>query len=166
MRFEIVNHYDADPAAVFTAQTDPAVVTAKYEALGHRQIEVVEHVDDATGVRLHTRRIVPLDVPSFARRVLSPTNTVDQVDSWAPGDAGGRRTGTYSVKSKGVPVDITGVLAIDADPAGGSAMTITTTVECRIPLVGGKIADFLAGSVRTTIAAEQRFTSEHLASTG
>ena len=38
-------------------------------------------------------------------------------------------------------------------------MAFTVTVEVRIPLVGGKIEDFISSQLLHLLVAEQRFTS-------
>jgi len=162
VRFEINHHFRSDLAKVFAAYTTPEVVTAKYESLGHRNVEILEHDDEGGPVRIRSRRLVPLDVPGFAKRVLSPTNTVEQTDTWTAADDSGARTGTFTVAAKGVPADVSGTLRLVNVPDGGTAMTIAGDVECRVPLVGGKIADFLGSTVKKTIEGEHRFTLGYL----
>ena len=42
---------------------------------------------------------------------------------------------------------------------GGSRLEFTATVEVRIPLVGGKVENFIGGQLVELLIAEQRFTT-------
>ena len=89
MEFTVDQSYDHTADAVFTALTDFAAVTAKYEAAGQREVTLVRRdVDDDGSITLVSTRVVPLDVPGFAKKFLSPTQTVTQTDEWGPPEAG------------------------------------------------------------------------------
>lgn len=163
MHYEATHAYDRPAEEVVAALTDFAAMKAKYEALGHRSVSLVERSETPDGaITTVTKRIVPLDVPGFAKKVLSPTNDVTQTDRWSAPDAKGARKGTFTVEAKGVPVKIGGTL--DLTPKGkGSTNTITVTVDCRIPFIGGKIADLVGADTRKAIDHEGVWTAEHLA---
>lgn len=70
----------------------------------------------------------------------------------------GQSTATVSGVIAGAPValDGAGMLA----PAGGGArLAVTLSVEVKVPLVGGKIENFIGGQLVDLLAAEQRFTT-------
>ena len=165
MNFAVHHHYDHPADRVFAALTDFDVVKAKYERLGHGDVTLVERREgDGGAVTLVTRRIVPLDVPAFAKRVLSPKNTVVQTDSWSAPDGRGVRTGTFSVVAKGVPVNVGGTLRLEPEGETACVNTIEAHVDCKIPLVGGKIADFVSADTRKAVDHEETWTTQHLAS--
>ena len=155
--------YAAPPQVVFAAMTTPDVLVEKYEALGHRDVEIREHVVDAGSVRVKSRRKVPMDLPSFAKRFLKPLNSVEQTDEWMPPSAKGERHGTWKVSASGVPVSAGGSLHLVAAPKGRTVVEITGEVTCSIPLVGGKLASFVGGDVERTISAEEEFNDGYLA---
>jgi len=95
---------------------------------------------------------------------LSPKQHVTQTDVWSAADSKGRRSGTFAVESKGAPVRLHGTLQLVPRGAKGCTNTIDVTVECGVPLIGGKIADFVAGDTRRALDHEQTSMSEHLAS--
>jgi hypothetical protein len=165
MRYEATHTYDRPAHEVFAALTDFAAMKAKYEALGHRDVTLVtrDEADDGA-VTVVTKRVVPLDVPGFAKKVLKPTNDVTQTDAWSAPDADGARTGTFTADAKGVPVKIAGTLAL-APAEAGATNTIRVTVECKIPLIGGKVADLVGGDTRKAIDHEGIWTAAHLAET-
>jgi hypothetical protein len=159
----VTHHYDVAADDVFALLTDYDAVKAKYEALGHNDVELVERTDRAGAVTIVTKRVVPMDVPGFAKKILSPKNRVIQTDSWSAPDEKGVRSGTFTVDAKGVPVKVSGVLRLAPEPKGGCVSEIAATVECKVPLVGGKIADFVGADTKKAIDHELTFNQARLA---
>ena len=124
---------------------------AKFDHMGHRDIEVVSSTveDDAIDVTL--RRVVEIDVPSVARKFLQPTNTVTSVDHWER-DADGCR-GHYEVDIKGVPVESRGTTSVKAD-GDGCVYTVDLMVKVKVPLIGEKIAGALRGQLEDQVRSE------------
>jgi hypothetical protein len=58
----------------------------------------------------------------------------------------------------GAPATLTGT-AVLAPSDGGSRMEFRATVEVRIPLVGGKVENFIGSQLSELLIAEQRFTT-------
>lgn len=164
MRVNSSHTYAASPEDVFTMMTDPGVLTAKYESLGHRDIEITEHSVDAGGaVTVASRRSVPMDVPGFAKKLLKPMNTVEQQDEWNAPAADGSRTGTWRVKAAGVPVDVGGTLHLSpGKKKRATVVEISGEVRSSVPIIGGKLAGFIGGDVQRTLGAEEEFNDGHL----
>jgi hypothetical protein len=79
---------------------------------------------------------------------------------WSPVHDG-RSTGTVKGTIPGAPASLTGTAVLT--PAGsGSRLEFTATVEVRIPLVGGKVENFIGNQLVELLIAEQRFTTEWL----
>jgi len=164
MKLNVEHTYDHPADAVFGVLTDFDAVRAKYEAIGQHDIELVRRDQEDDGsVTLVTRRVVPLDVPGFARKVLSPSQTVVQTDTWGPPDAGGARSGTFRAESKGTPVRVSGVLRLSPDGPDACRNVSDIDIEVKVPLVGGKIADFVSKDARKAIDHEQTWIRQHLA---
>jgi hypothetical protein len=155
--------YAAPPDVVFAAMTTPEVLVEKYQALGHSDVDIREHVVKAGSVRVRSTRKVPMDLPGFAKRFLKPLNTVEQTDEWEPASAKGERRGTWKVSASGVPVTTGGSLHLVAAAKGRTVVEITGEVNCSIPFVGGKLASFVGGDVERTINAEEEFNDGYLA---
>lgn len=163
MEVRSTHTYAAPPGVVFEMMTDPDVLTAKYAALGHDDVRIVEHSVDGDTLTVRSRRKVPMDVPGFAKRFLSPTNAVEQSDRWDAPAEDGSRTGTWQVNAAGVPVTVGGTLRITPGPKRTTVVEVAGEVTSSVPLVGGKLAGFVAGDVQRTLAAEEAFNDEHLA---
>jgi uncharacterized protein DUF2505 len=163
MEFSATHTYQRPAATVFAVLTDFDSVRQKYEALGHGDVELVSlDEDDDGGVTLITRRVVPLELPGFAKKILSPRQAVTQTDTWSAPDADGVRTGTFAAVAKGTPVQVHGTMRLE--PSGARRCTNLTdvTVDCKIPLIGGKVAGFVAGDTRRAVDHEQAWISAHL----
>lgn len=164
MKVVSTHSYAATPDVVFAMMTTPEVLSEKYEALGHRDVEVLEHTVQAGEVSVRSRRSVPMEVPGFAKRFLSPMNTVEQRDHWGPADADHGRVGTWEVQAKGVPVSAGGTLRLTPGPRHTTVVEIAGEVKSSVPLVGGKLASFVGADVQRTLAAEEAFNDGYLVS--
>ena len=112
---------------------------------------------------LVTRRVVPLEVPGFAKKVLSPSQTVTQTDHWDAPDEAGVRTGTVQVEAKGAPVKVSGTLRLSPDGPDACRNLAEVEIECKVPLVGGRIADFVSKDTRQAVDHEQTWIIARLA---
>jgi hypothetical protein len=163
MQFNAIHKYQHAADEVFAALTDFEAVKSKYEAVGQSEVQLVrrDQGDDGS-LTLVTTRVVPLELPGFARKVLSPKQLVTQTDVWSAPDGSGRRTGTFVVEAKGTPVRVQGTLELAPHGSNGCTNTTEVTVECKVPLIGGKIADLVANDTRRALDHEQSWMSEHL----
>jgi hypothetical protein len=167
VQFTATHTYKHRVGEVFEILTDFDAVRAKYEALGDSNVDLVRRDEGEDGsVTLVTRRVVPLELPGFAKRVLSPKQSVTQTDEWSAADAKGGRTGTFAVEAKGTPVRVHGSLRLAPKGTKGCTNTLAVTVECKLPLIGGKIADLVAKDTRRAVDHEQEWTSARLEGAG
>ena len=127
--------YKQDPETVFKFLSDPATARARSEAFGERDIQVTEN-----GGAVTNRRLVEADVPSFAKKLLNPTNTVTEVKRWNAAT----KTAELSVDIQGAPVKLNGTIRIV--PSGSGSEYITDfTASCKIPLIGGQLEKHIVG---------------------
>lgn len=77
-------------------------------------------------------------------------------------NADGRVRGDLTAKMHGAPFSMTGqALIAPADP--GSRLDYTASVDVRIPLVGGRIENYIAGQAGKEVGAIHRFTGDWIA---
>jgi hypothetical protein len=152
MELTETHHFAAGADAVIDVLATEAAVIARYEGMGHREVEV-RRIDRGDGtLTVVSRRVVEVDLPGFARKVLQPTNTMTQTDAWAKDPDGW--TGTFDVEVAGAPVQLSGRMRL-VDAGSGSDYTVTLTMNVKVPLVGGKIADWVGkNDALTTLQAE------------
>jgi len=158
------HHFDRPFADVWSMLLDPDAHVAKYEHMGHRDVEVVtaEPGDDALAITIV--RQVDIDVPGVAKKFINPSNTVTSKDRWER-KADGSGSGHSDVDIKGVPVQSTGSAALVDDGAGGCDYTITLAMKVKVPMIGEKVAGALRPQLEAQLEAEfaasEAWLSEH-----
>lgn len=145
--------FEAPIERVWEMFRDRGAHIAKFESMGHRDIDVVSF--DASADRVHAviARTVDVDLPGFARKVMQPTNTVITTDDWkAAGD--GTYGSDFALETKGAPVKSWGTTLLRADGPDRTFYRITVEVEVKVPLVGGRIASWAGGLVERQLELE------------
>jgi hypothetical protein len=158
--------YAASLDQVLSMMRDRDATLAKYEGMGHRDVELIECDGNDAALRIKSTRVVDVELPGFAKKVLKPTNTMIQTDEWHRSTDGGGWDGTFDVEVKGAPVHIHGSMRLTPD---GAATThdVTLHVDVKVPLIGGRIADWAAKhDVRRTLDAEYEYGDKWLAEHG
>lgn len=131
---------------------------------GNKTLDSLEIDDDGT-VRVATcedlhHGALPGLLTRFYRGDLNLTGT----EEWRPaGD--GRVTGDITVNVNGAPGSGHGS-AVLARADSGSTLSLTGTVQFKVPLVGGTIEGFLAREFARGIPEIQRFTASWLTENG
>jgi hypothetical protein len=155
--------FDAPIADVWAMFCDPASHVSKFEHMGHTDIAVVEESPSADGLKMVVSRTVTVDLPGFAKKVLKPTNTVVSTDEWKDrGD--GTYGGTFSADTKGAPIKVKGTTLIEPHGDARTHYVVSTSIEVKVPLIGGKLSDFSKGIVNKQMDDEFRLGDEWLAS--
>ena len=161
MAFSGDQSYDAAVDDVFALFTDPEVVRARYEAAGDRDIEILEcgpqGGPNGEVFVIRTARTVDVDLPGFARKVLKPTNTMIQTDTWSARDLDGARDAYFEIEVKGSPVKVSGEARIEPAVGGGTRHTVEGKLDVKVPIVGGKIASWAEGPSQQRLDAEYAF---------
>src|SRR3954464_8227931 len=160
MRMQVTHHFDADVETVFALMSDPDFISRKYADQGATEIQV-DSDQRESGPTVVSRRKVTVDLPGFAKKVMSPANTVVQTDEWARAAGDGSRVCRYSVEVQGVPSRIDGTVTLSADD-GGTRQDVEAEVKVSIPLLGGKMEKFAVDSGRKSLEAEAAFTAAEL----
>ena len=164
MAFSGDQTYDAAVDDVIALFTDPDVVRARYEAAGDRDIEILECGPQGDGFVIRTSRTVDVDLPGFARKVLKPTNTMIQVDTWSARDLDGARDGDFAIEVKGAPVKVAGEMRIEPTADGGTRHTVDGKLDVKVPLIGGKVAGWAEGPSQQRLDGEYTFHRARLSS--
>lgn len=154
MDFSGEHTFDAPIDAVWDMFRDPQSHLTKFEAMGHRDIELVEaDTDDPDRFTITVRRVVDVDLPGFAKRVLKPTNTVTSTDVWQR-NPDGTCTGEQKVDTEGAPVKIAATTTLRPDGDGRTAYEVKVRLDVKVPLIGGKLADWSKGKVQEQLDQE------------
>ena len=152
MKLKMAHHFDHPIDQVWAMFHDPESHTAKFTSMGHRDLEVVAQETTADTLDLTIRRTVELEVPSIAKKLITPTNTVTSIDHWER-RADGTFGGHYSVDIKGVPAKTSGKTNLVAGD-GGADYTVELEVKVSVPLIGEKVAGALRPQLEAQLEAE------------
>lgn len=161
MKIKALHQYSRDVDTVFGLFHDPAFMKTKYEGIGARNVQVPECSGSDGRYTVKIKREVPADVPALLKKFLNPWNTLVQSESWS-GTAGGPYRCSFEIDIAGVPVTMKGAMELRAE-GSGCVNDVTLEVKCGIPLVGGKLADFVGGDAEKPMQAEYAFIRAHLA---
>ncbi len=161
MRITGTHLYPVPIDAVLAMLRDESATVDKYESMGHRDVEIVEFAADDDTIRIVSSRVVDVELPGFAKKALSPTNTMKQSDTWQrQGD--GSWSGTFDVEVQGAPVHLNGTMSLTAD-GDGTRHDVTLEMQVKIPLIGGKIADWAGkNDAQRTLDAEFAYNDGRL----
>jgi hypothetical protein len=107
-----------------------------------------------TTQRLRADRL-PAVVTQFHRGDL----TLVREENWSP-ISDGRATATIAVTIIGAPATLSGAAVLAPAKSGESSrLEFTATVQVNVPLVGGKIENFIGSQLMDLLIQEQRFTT-------
>ena len=164
MDISLTHHFDRPFADAWSMLLDPEAHVAKYQHMGHSDVEVqkAEPGDDALDITIV--RQVDIDVPGVAKKFINPSNAVTSKDrSDRAGDGSGR--GRSDVEIKGVPVQSTGSASLVDDGAGGCDYTIDLAIKVKVPMIGEKVAGALRpqleAQIESEFAASEAWLADH-----
>lgn len=122
-------------------------------------------VDADGGIDVVTRQTLRADrLPAVVTQFHRGDLSFLREEVWSPVHDG-QATAMVKGSIPGAPASLTGNARLL--PAGdGARLELTVEVEVRVPLVGGKIENFIGGQLVDLLIAEQRFTTEWIAENG
>jgi hypothetical protein len=160
-KIRIEHDYAADVETVYALISDPEYVERKYVDLGGRDVSVERSETDGT-CEVVTKRTITVELPGFASKVLTPSQSPIQSETWLPASASGERVCHYTVEAPGTPSRIVGSHKL-TPTASGCHHTIDIDAKVNIPLIGGKIEKFAAEQGRADIENQFVHTDAELA---
>ena len=159
--------FEAPIEACWKMFHDPASHEAKFIAMGYRDLKVISCEETETSLSIVIDRLVDVEVPGFAKRIIKPTNTLRSTDEWRSNEDG-TYSGSFQLETKGVPIQITGSTALTQAPgkkaASSTMYEVRIELSVNVPLIGGKIANFSKGIVTDQLEMEFKLGDEWLAS--
>ncbi len=147
--------YAHSTASVYALFTDADDIEAKQEALGAREIQILDCERDGDGAVVRFVRELPADVPGILSRFLQPWNTIEQSEQWR--DSGDEIfSADIEIDVANVPVTISGTLELKPVDSG-CVNQIRLNVHSGIPFVGKTLAEFVAADCKRLIAMEYEY---------
>ena len=146
--------FDTPKEAVLRMLTDASFYQRKYEALGLQDISVqpTTHDNAPFAVLARFKAHTELPLPGWAKRVLPDTIGVEQMDYWSVDSA----RGGLQIQLQGTPVRISAAMGLSEE--GDKVInTVQWRFDCPVPLVGKKLAEFVADDVCTKAERDHGF---------
>ncbi|MGE2689352.1 DUF2505 domain-containing protein [Mycolicibacterium pulveris] len=117
-------------------------------------------LDDDGGVDVVTTQTLRADrLPGLVAQFHRGDLSFVREEAWSPVHDG-RTTATVKGSIDGAPASLSGTAVLAPATSGsGSRLEFSVTVEVQVPLVGGKIENFIGSQLTDLLIAEQRFTT-------
>jgi uncharacterized protein DUF2505 len=153
--------YDgATPEQVHAMLADPAFREAVCEYTGFPRREVTITPDGA-GMQVKIDQHRPAsEVPGFARKFVGDEINIVQDEIWTSAT-----NASLAVTIPGKPGHMNGTIELVGDSTGTTEV-VAVDVKVSIPLVGGKIADFIGDMLTKALRAENKVGRDWLAGQG
>lgn len=148
MKFTDQHIYDAPLAVVEKMYFDTAFCPRKYRELELADVEVLSTSDDPENFHVSCKFFMgpTVPLPAFIRKVLPVSEhlAVKQTDHWNTKT----RKGHLDIQLLALdPVHIHCEMSLEEHPRG-AVNNMKWTVECKVPLIGGKIANYLGHDIQ------------------
>lgn len=160
MRISEDHAYAHSTASLYALFTDSKEIEAKQEALGAREIQVLDCDTDDEGAVVSFVRELPAEVPGILSKFLQPWNRIEQSEQWRCCD-GEIYECELDIDIANVPVSVEGTLALKPTD-NGCVNEVRMTVECGIPFVGKALAEFVAADCARLVASEYEYLTDRL----
>lgn len=158
--FDLAADYQGTVEDVHRALRDERYWLARLADSGadHATLDGMSVGDDGS-VDVTTTQVLRADrLPGLVAQFHRGDLSIQREEMWT-GVQDGRATASITGSIPGAPVSLTGTAVLSPSGTGGSRLELNATVEVRVPLVGGKIENFIGNGLVDLIIAEQRFTT-------
>ncbi|PIJ37895.1 DUF2505 domain-containing protein [Mycobacterium heckeshornense] len=159
--FDMSTDYGATVEQVHRAFSDESYWLARLADSGadDATLESMSVSDDGS-IDVVTTQVLRSDrLPGLVTQFHRGDLCIRREETWGP-VTGGTAQATVTGSILDAPVGLTGTAVLAPPPeSGGARLTFRATVEVRIPLVGGKIENFIGSQLVELLIAEQRFTT-------
>jgi hypothetical protein len=161
--FDMATDYDADAAAVHSALCDEQYWRARLADSGadEARLDSIRVTPDGSVDVVTTQLLRSAQLPALVTQFHRGDLAIKREESWTPlvdGKASAVITGSIS----GAPVSVTGNAELEPSDIG-ARLAFHAEVTVRVPLVGGKLENFIGNQLLELLGAEQRFTTRWIA---
>jgi hypothetical protein len=159
--FDMAAEYDGSVEQVHQAFSDEQYWLERLADSGADDYSLDSMTTDARGsIDIVTTQTLRSDrLPGLVTQFHRGDLSLVREETWSP-VRDGKATATIKGSIPGAPVALTGYAVLAPAKSGrGSRLEFNVTVEVRVPLVGGKIENFIGSQLVDLLIAEQRFTT-------
>ena len=158
--FDMAAEYEGSVEQVHRAFSDEQYWLARLADSGADDYNLDSLSVDGDGIDVITTQTLRSDrLPGVVTQFHRGDLSFVREETWSP-VSNGKATATVKGSIPGAPVTLTGSAVLAPAKSGhGSRLEFNVTVEVRVPLVGGKIENFIGSQLVDLLIAEQRFTT-------
>lgn len=151
--------FPATPDRVRAMLLDPAYAQMRAERTGALSVEANVRNEGGQDV-LAIERVIPAEVPDFARAFVGETLTVKETHAWGALD-GTSCEGTIAVTFS-APVGVKGTMRLFAE-GDATIVELDGSIAASIPFMGGKVEEMVKGEMDRYLRKEPELGAEWLA---
>jgi hypothetical protein len=158
--FDMATEYSGSVEQVHQAFSDEQYWLARLADSGADDYSLDSMAVDAEGIDIKTTQRLRVDrLPGVVTQFHRGDLSVVREEAWTP-IRDGQATATIKLSIIGAPATLSGIAVLaPAKSGGGSRLEFKATVQVDVPLVGGKIENFIGSQLVDLLIAEQRFTT-------
>jgi Protein of unknown function (DUF2505) len=158
--FDMAAEYEGGVEQVHQAFSDEQYWLARLADSGADDYSLDSMTVDANGIDVVTTQTLRADrLPGVVTQFHRGDLSFVREETWTP-ILGAQATATVNGSITDAPATLSGATVLaPAKSGGGSRLEFKATVEVRVPLVGGKIENFIGSQLVELLIAEQRFTT-------
>lgn len=154
-----VYSFSRDVETIFEKLTDPDFLVERCVALGEKNIQCDVESDGRLTTVILTRTI-KRDLPAVLAKIFGAENQMTMKEKWE--DIGKNKIGSYVVDVQGQPVTLSAKFKLKPTDKG-CEYSIDYTCKAKIPLLGGKVEDFILGQTEAGMRKEMDYLASKLA---
>jgi hypothetical protein len=158
--FDMSTDYAEAVEAVLRAFSDEQYWLARLADSGADDtvLDSMDVTDDGT-IDVITTQVLRADrMPAVVTQFHRGDLRIRREERWEP-IVDGSATATVTGSILDSPASLTGTAVLEPLDDGGARLKLRATVEVRIPLVGGKLENFIGSQLVELLIREQRFTT-------
>jgi hypothetical protein len=161
--FDMATTYEGTVEQVHSAFLDEQYWLARLADSGadDARLDSIELLPDGGVQAITTQVLRAFRLPGVVTQFHPGDISIHRTEQWGPVN-GGKADGTVTGSITLAPVSLTATAALGS-AARGARLSFHATVEVRIPLVGGKLENFIGSQLVNLLTAEQRFTTAWIA---
>jgi Protein of unknown function (DUF2505) len=161
--FDMATEYEGSVEQVHQAFSNEQYWQARLADSGADDYSLDAMTVDTEGIYVKTTQRLRADrLPGVVTQFHRGDLSLVREETWTP-IRDGQATATIRVTIPGAPATLNGSAVLAPARSGGSRLDLKATVEVRVPLVGGKIENFIGSQLVDLLIAEQRFTTVWIA---
>jgi hypothetical protein len=158
--FDMAAEYEGSVEQVHQAFSDEQYWLARLADSGADDYSLDSMTVDGQGIDIVTTQTLRVDrLPAVVTQFHRGDLSFVREETWTP-IRDGQATATINGSITDAPATLSGAAVVAPPQArGGSRLEFKATVQVDVPLVGGKIENFIGSQLVELLIAEQRFTT-------